>query len=164
MTVSDDEEIYHIIQEAGVLPHSLRPRVHRRQVARTRMSERIYRQIQEIRRSRFNRRMIILSDSESSEESEHDLSDEVNKIYFLLSKGIEQGLWIDFDWAIELKKETMYTFYELYWFYQQTLPRNIRRCIFKFSATHENLKCSQLGFKFPKSVERPLWNDGKSCK
>lgn len=52
--------------------------------------------------------MIILSDSESSEESEHDLSDEVNKIYFLLSKGIEQGLWIDFDWAIELKKETMY--------------------------------------------------------
>lgn len=87
VTVSDDEEIYHIIQEAGVLPHSLRPRVHRRQVARTRMSERIYRQIQEIRRSRFNRRMIILSDSESSDKTEHDLSDEVNKIYCLLSQG-----------------------------------------------------------------------------
>lgn len=87
LTVSDDEEIYHIIQEAGVLPHSLRPRVHRRQVARTRMSERIYRQIQEIRRSRFNRRMIILSDSESSDKTEHDLSDEVNKIYCLLSQG-----------------------------------------------------------------------------
>lgn len=87
VTVSDDEEIYHIIQEAGVLPHSLRPRVHRRQVARTRMSDRIYRQIQEIRRSRFNRRMIILSDSESSDQSEHDLSDEVNEIYWLLSHG-----------------------------------------------------------------------------
>lgn len=69
--MNDDDEIYYIIQENGVLPHSLRPRVHRRQVARTRMSERIYQQIQEIRRSRFNRRMIILSDSESSSESEY---------------------------------------------------------------------------------------------
>ncbi|XP_062594501.1 PHD and RING finger domain-containing protein 1-like isoform X2 [Saccostrea cucullata] len=73
--VNDDEEIYHIIQENGVLPHSLRPRVHRRQVARTRMSERIFQHIQEIRRSRFNRRMIILSDSESSSEGENVLSE-----------------------------------------------------------------------------------------
>lgn len=74
MTVSDDDEIYDIIQEEDVLPHTLRPRVHRRQVARTRLSERVYQQIQEIRRSRFNRRMIILSDVESSE-SENSASE-----------------------------------------------------------------------------------------
>lgn len=74
---------------------------------------------------------------------------------------IEPWLWVVYNWAIELKLGTILTLYELYWFFQRSLRCT---CISKFAATHENLECSQLGFKFPKSIVRTLWNDGKSCK